>query len=135
MKYSAPCSERSVRQTSHRQSGPPRGSLAWQDNRLGRRGPDPPSGERRSEHSPDTGLVQAFIQPAMFVFPITRPDLNRLAGVEPFKGQSFKLVLCLLLSADQALNVGFDSKSLGFRSGAESFFEVGMDCDRHGSSA
>jgi hypothetical protein len=71
----------------------------------------------------------------MFMFPITRPDLNRLAGVEPFKGQSFKLVLCPLFSADQALNVGFDSKSLGLRSGAESFFELGMDRDSHGSSA
>ena len=49
----------------------------------------------------------------MFVFPITRPKLDRFAGMEPFEGQSFELVLCLLLSADQTLDIGFDSKSLG----------------------
>jgi hypothetical protein len=54
----------------------------------------------------------------MFALPIIRPRLNRLTGVDPFEGQSLELVLYLLLSADQALHVGLDSKPLSLRSGA-----------------
>ena len=58
----------------------------------------------------------------MFLFPIAWPDLNRFTGVEPFEGQSFESVLCLLISAEKAVYVGFDGETLRLGSGAESCF-------------
>jgi len=65
--------------------GQPRSSIGRQDNRLDHRGLDPPSGEQHSENSPATVLVQAFIQPAVLVFPITRAGVNRLSRIETFE--------------------------------------------------
>jgi hypothetical protein len=72
---------------------PLRGSITWQDYRLGRRTPDPHSGGQRSGHPPRTSFVQGFVQLAMCVFLMTWPERNRLAAVKPLKGQSFQLVL------------------------------------------
>ena len=45
----------------------------------------------------------------MFVFPIIRPDLNRLARIKAFQGQSFERLPRPLVSADQTLYVRFNS--------------------------
>lgn len=104
------------------------------DFRAGFRGPGPLSGEPRREHSPSAGHLQTFVEPAMLLFPITWPDLHRLTGVEPLEGQSFDLVLCLLISADETLYVGFDGKPRRFRPGAQSCFDLGVEGDAHSRS-
>jgi hypothetical protein len=47
-----------------------RSLLQSQGSKLGHRDPGPPSDERRSEDSPSVALLQAFIELAMFRFPI-----------------------------------------------------------------
>jgi hypothetical protein len=63
----------------------------------------------------------------MLVLPIRRSDFDRGVGTEPFEGERFQFLRSLLISADKALQVGFDAESLGFRAGADFRFEVGMN--------
>src|SRR6266567_4328891 len=68
----------------------------------------------------------------MLLFPITGTWFNRITGIEPFEGESFKLVVCLLVCAEETFDVGFRSDSGRLRSGAKSRFLFGMDGDTHG---
>src|SRR5467141_1586756 len=97
----------------------------------GRRGPGRPSGGLRRPRSPCAGPPQAFVEPEMLLLPISRPNFDRRAGVEPFQGEDFQFLRSLLISTDEALQVGFDTESLGLRLGADLRFEVGMNGNTH----
>jgi hypothetical protein len=112
----------------------PRGWLAWQGSRLGLRGLGRPSVAERIGRSQDTGFLQALIQAAMLALPIVRPDLKRLARGNSFDGQSCKFVFRALVRPHQALDILFDSNSLGLCPRAEPRFELWRNGDGHGSS-
>jgi len=67
----------------------------------------------------------------MLLLPVRRPNFNRRPGVEPFEGERFQFLGSLLIGTDKALQVGFDAKSLGLRSGADFRFEIGMNGNTH----
>jgi len=67
----------------------------------------------------------------MLLLPISRSNFDRRTGVEPFEGEGFQFLRSLLISTDEALQVGFDAESLGFRLGADFRFEVRMNGNTH----
>ncbi len=109
--------------------------LEWQDNRLDLRDFGRPSAGVRIGGSPDPRLLQALMQPAVLAFPIVRPDHKRLAGGDPFDGQGCEFVFRVLFRAQKALDILFDSNSLGLSAPADSGFELWRNGDGHGSSA
>ena len=109
--------------------------LEWQDNRLDLRDLGRPSAGGRIGDSLDTKFLQVLIQPPMLALPIVRPDLKRLAGGDPFDGQGCEFVFGVLVRAQKALDILFDSNSLGLCAPADSGFELWRNSDGRGSSA
>src|SRR5216684_4576121 len=98
--------------------------------------PDPgwPSGGEGTGSSLTGSFLQAFIEPAMFLFPVARPNLNRFTGIEPFQSQRLELGFCfssVLVRTDQTFHVRLQGKSLRLGRSAQFGFEIGMDGDTH----
>src|SRR5258708_1654674 len=75
--------------------------------------------------------LEPLVQAAVPLFPIARPGLNGITGVESLKRQSLQFFLGLLVFARQALDVLLYGQALGFGSRAQAGLNLGLECDAH----
>jgi len=116
-----------------RSGGLERESLLERDSRRVRQGLGRPWGEACNDASLGVGVSKALVEPAMLRFPISRADINRLAGIESFRRQHLQFLVSVLLGLNQPLQVGFDRDPFCRCQRTKLALKFGMDRDAHSS--
>jgi hypothetical protein len=95
-------------------------------------GLDPPWSEQRNvARSPSAGFFEAFIQPAMLLFPVVWTYFDWITGVQTLKSECFKFIFRRLISVYKTLHVGSDGEAFGFSSLPKPRFKPWVNGDGH----
>lgn len=84
-------------------------------------------GERRPASFDFLVANKAFVESAMFLFPVAKAHLHRRSGIEPFKSEEFEFLFGVQVSTDQALNVCRNGKPFRLCLLAKSRFQLWID--------